>query len=93
MFRLVIAFLNLNIWAIKIDPTIQSAGKIDYNEKVILINPLWGDRIITLIHEVIEITHPKWSEEKVEREAIKCWKRLTPKQESVLWLYIRRFGK
>jgi len=90
MFRMIVSYLNLNIWEIVIDHKIKSAGKIDYAEKIILINPLWGDRIITLLHEVIEIMRPNWTEEKVEKEAVKCWKQMTPKQEDMLWDYLRR---
>jgi hypothetical protein len=47
-------------------------GKIYINKKLAL-----NDRVVTLIHELIHEIKPRWSELKVESEAVRLFKKLT----------------
>jgi hypothetical protein len=63
----------------KIDRKMRSYGEIDYDKKVIRVNPSYkrGELLNTIIHEELHRKHPDWNEKKVKKESTKREKSLT----------------
>lgn len=74
-----------------IDTNINTAGEVDGLN--ILINPLLGDRILTLLHEYLHIINPETEEEEIEKMAIELLTNLSSDDELLLFNYLTIGGK
>jgi len=66
-------------YARKVDRKMRDYGEIDYDKKVIRVNPKKGDLINTILHEELHKQHPGWNEKKVKKEAAKKEKSMSLK--------------
>lgn len=89
----IIERLNKNEWRIAFDQRMPCAGEVDdYNEiGIIYINPLQGDRVVTLIHECLHLNHPSYSEDRIEALAESTYRGLSRDEEEILLYYLRAF--
>jgi len=65
-------------------------GYIEPDEGKIYINKTLGlnDRVVTLIHELIHELKPRWSEERVEGEAVRLFKHLKVAELGFLQFFV-----
>ncbi len=64
-------------WKRKVDRALTYYGEVDYQKKVIRVNPAKGDLINTIIHEELHRRYPEKSEIWVRQESRKRESRLT----------------
>ncbi len=64
-------------WKRKIDKSIKCYGEVDYENKIVKINPTKGDICNTILHENLHIKHPRWGEKHIKEEAKKLESKLT----------------
>lgn len=91
MYLRILQLLNTGEYTIMFDLDIRAAGVIEDN--VIKINPMLGDRVVTLIHECIHELELDWCEDDVEMASATCYRRLTYEYEQILLYYIRELRK
>jgi len=84
----VFRFLENSNWAIVEDTALFMAGELDRDNYIIFYNPIYGDRVITVIHEILHVFYPKLSEKRIEGEAIRLYCSLTQKEIEDLLTYI-----
>lgn len=53
--------------------------------RTIWLDPRWPDVARTLLHELLHIWHPSWSETRVLREERRRWRRMSWKQKAKLY--------
>lgn len=95
VYRLILKMFATSRYVIVFDFDISKAGMVveEGGAATIKVNPLLGDRVLTLIHECIEVLMPDVDEEEVESLAAACYRRLTYEQEQTLLYYLREFRK
>lgn len=59
------------------DRGMHDYGEIDYENKVIRVNPRKGQLLNTVVHEELHRLHPDWTEQKVRKTSTKQEKSLT----------------
>ena len=67
------------------DETIHIYGEADKKNRTIWLDPRLSEVGKTLVHELLHIRHPSWSEEKVVAEEELRWNRMTWKQKANLY--------
>ncbi len=70
----------------KVDRKMRSYGDIDFENKIIRINPSYkqGGLLNTIIHEELHRQHIDWTEKKIKKESKKREKSLTIAEASKL---------
>jgi len=84
----VFRFLVNSNWVIVEDTALSMAGELDRDNSTIFYNPIYGDRVLTIIHEILHIFYPKLSEKRIEGEAIRLYYSLNQKEIKALQTYI-----
>ncbi|MEM4270912.1 MAG: hypothetical protein QXO70_02325 [Candidatus Pacearchaeota archaeon] len=96
-FKRIVNALKDGCWTIEEDFSLKTAGELDENESVIKYNPIYGDRLLTLLHEGVHIICPRWHSEKlIERVAVCIYKNLTGKEKDyllILFMCLLKGGK
>ena len=73
-------------WTRKVDKKMKSYGDIDYDNRIIRINPSKGDAIDTALHEELHRKYPNKSEKWIRKKAKEQNKKFSIKKKVKLLL-------
>ena len=88
----ILRLLTTNDYRFYFDCGLTTAGKID-KDKIIHINPLIGDRVVTLIHVCLHETHSEWTAGEVDDTTERVFRKLSHGEEEILLYYLKEFRK
>lgn len=68
----------------------EALGEADKETRTIWIDPRGQNVAHTLLHELLHIRHPGWSETRVKKETARRWRRLTWLEKAALYRQLGR---
>lgn len=91
LYRLSYKLLNAGRFSIIFDLDMPRAGTTVCQDVdgIIKINPLLGDRVLTLLHEIAEYLLPDVDEEEIESIAAACYRQLAKESELRLLKFLK----